>query len=565
MQQNRKAWLGLAALVFSLGAAAQTAPLPKLDLLITPQYDGKQVSAVGMKLEIQEPKVEAGKVLLKMPTSAVSITVPAYAPEAIEASDQAGKLTLTTQDEPPTPSMALRQYLVNRATVGNVTVRYTGRPRVVDEQTRNGPLYDLRSEAGGILGGAMYFMALPPDDRTFQISLDWDLSQLPAGMRGVWSLGEGRQTLVGTTYKLFLSGVAIGDVKSLPEDGRGQFAVYWLSNPPFDMKKLASESAAIHGYMAKFFKDTGSSYHVFARRNPYPAGGGSGWTQSFIFGYGPGGESASGGDMQMLLAHEIAHNWPRLDGTNLSDTAWYTEGTAEYYSSLLAYRAGLIGLDKFVALINEKAAGYASNPFKDLSNADAGKKFWEDARAQRIPYGRGFMYLLRLNAQIQEHSKGKRSVDDLVREVIARQQADQKVGVVEWRALVEAELGAQGGREFDDMVSGKDIIPPANALAACLKLSKYQYRPFELGFDEMSLAVVRGLRKGSAAEAAGLVNGDRIAISNIVQARTNEDTTLDVAVNRDGKEQKVSFVPRTKALTAWRWEKLPTAQSACRL
>jgi hypothetical protein len=44
MQQNRKAWLGLAALVFSLGAAAQTAPLPKLDLLITPQYDGKQAA-----------------------------------------------------------------------------------------------------------------------------------------------------------------------------------------------------------------------------------------------------------------------------------------------------------------------------------------------------------------------------------------------------------------------------------------------------------------------------------------------------------------------------------------
>ena len=428
------------ALSLPLASFAQQASPPKLDVLMTPQYDGTKVNAIGVRLEIENPHLDAGKVLLKMPTNAVSLTVPAYAPEAIDATDDAGKLSLTTADEPPLPSASIRQYLVNRATVGNVVIRYVGQPRQVDAQTRNGPLYDLRSEANGLLGGALYFMALPPDDKTYQITLDWDLSKVPAGTRGVWSLGEGRQKTVGTTYKLLLSGFAIGKVHSFPEDGKGPFALYWLSKPPFDMPKLAGETQAMYKYMAAFFKDPDSTYHIFARKNPYPSGGGSGWTQSFIFAYGENGEGSSGGDQQMLLAHETAHNWPRLDGANLSETAWYTEGTAEYYSTLLAYRAKLITLDKFVRLVNEKAADYATNPFINLSNDEAGKKFWEDARAQRVPYGRGFMYFVRLNAQIQDRSKGKRSLDDLVLEVLKRQRAGTKVFVADWRALVVGEL-----------------------------------------------------------------------------------------------------------------------------
>lgn len=492
-------------------------------------------------------------------------SLPAYAAEEVDARDDVGALTLTAQAGPPDPSMVFRYYLVNRPTAGDVVVRFIGKPRQVDASTRNGPLYDLRAEADGLLGAGMYFLALPPDDKTYRITLDWDLSHVTAGTRGAWSLGEGRQELVGTTQELFESGFAIGNVKSFPSDGKGVFALYWLSDPPFDMLKLAGDSRAIYRSISRFFGDGDASYRIFARRNPYPASGGSGWTRSFVFAYGSNGADAD--DQKMLLTHEMVHNWPRLDDNDLSSTAWYTEGTAEYYAAVLSYRTKMISLDKFVQLVNEYVEAYQTNPFNQLSNVEVGEKFWEDARAQRMPYVRGFMYLLRLNAQIQAHSQGKRSVDDLVLEVLARQRAGKKVLVADWRALVVGELGDAAGREYDEMAAGKLMVPPESAPQSCLRLSQRQVRPFDLGFDEMSKTVVRHLRPGSEAEIAGLLEGDRIvSMINLAGAYKAESEKLSLVIERNGKEQHISYLPRRAAAQVWYWS-LPTlgADANCNL
>ncbi len=559
---------GIAMLMQSLSAHAAEPALPALDLQLTPHTANGAVDGVDVQVRVQEPKVEAGKMLLRMPVFVASTPTAAYPAEAIQASDAAGPLKLTAFDEAPTPTGTYRQYQVERATVGDVTLRYTGKPREVNAQTRNGPLFDLRTQAGGALGAGVYFLALPPEEQPYKISVKWDLSNMPAGARGVWSMGEGEQHTVGTSEMLAFSIYAMGPVKSEPQDGKSNFGLYWLVNPPFDMPKLAADTKKLYNYMAKFFHDPDSSYRVFARQNPYPAGGGTALAKSFIFGYGPNGETASGGDQQMLLAHEMAHNWPRLNGDDShSDTAWYTEGTAEFYSTSLAYRAGVIDLDKFTTIVNERAAGYAGNPYKSLSNTESGKIFWSDARAQRVPYGRGFMYFVRLNAEILKHSGGKRSLDDLVLEVSKRQKDGGKVGLVEWRALVVKELGATAGGEFDAMAAGKDIVPPKDAFGPCLAPVAYTVRPFDLGFDEMSLGVVKSLRQESAAAAAGLREGDKIlSLPALKDAREQEDKQLAVEVQRGEDKLTVNYLPRGAGVTAWRWERTSAAAKAqCKL
>ncbi|NYE60796.1 hypothetical protein FHW58_001948 [Duganella sp. 1224] len=549
------------SLSMPLLAAAQPATLPKLDLLMMPHQHGAEVDAIGVRLTIDNPHLAPGASLLTMPTYAVSIDVPAYAADAIEARDDAGPLTLTVKEGEPDPSMVFRDYLVGRATVGNVVVRYTGKPRAVDAHTRNGPLYDLRAEAGGLLGAGMYFLALPADERRYQITLDWDLSQAAPGTRGVWSLGEGRQTLAGTSGDLFQSGFAIGPVKSLPADGRGPFALYWLSEPPFDMARLAADTQAMYRAMASFFQDQGTTYRIFARRNPYPSSGGSGWTRSFVFGYGSDGANAD--DQKLLLTHEMVHNWPRLDDNDLSTTAWYTEGTAEYYTAVLLYRNQSITLDKFAELVNKHTEDYMTSPFIHTSNQQAGEQFWSDTRAQRLPYVRGFLYFLRLNAQLREHTQGRRGVDDLVLEVLRRQRAGQQVRAADWRTMVVGELGEPAGRDYDDMVSGKLIEPPASALAPCLARSLRQVRAFDLGFDEMSHTVVRRLRAGSQAALAGLAEGDQIAsMDNLQQARKDETGMLSLLVTRDGQQRRISYLPRAQPAPVWRWTVSPASAAA---
>src|SRR5262249_12524252 len=150
---------------------------------------------------------------------------------------------------------------------------------------------------------------------------------------------------------------------------------------------------SLYAFMSHFFGDEHSSYRIFIRHNPYNAGGGTGLAKSFMFAYGADSHPTLR-DLQMLLAHEMAHTWPTLNAEEPHPLlAWYTEGTADYYSLVLAYRARLIDADRFLEVLNQRAEGYFGNPLMGLTNAQAGERFWSDGRAQRVPYGRGFMYL----------------------------------------------------------------------------------------------------------------------------------------------------------------------------
>ena len=540
-------------------AVAQAAEPPRLDVLLSPHSTGGAIDRLAVQMRLQAPNVAAGQVLLRMPLLLASTPTAAYEANAIQATDDKGPLALVAADEAPTPTGRYRVFKAERSSVGDVEVRYQTPPRAVDAETRNGPLFDLRSESGGALGAGVYFFAIPPGDQPQRIDLKWDLSQLPPGSRGVWSFGEGEQIRVAPADTLQFTFYAFGPLKSEPKEGSGNFNLYWLAPPPFDMLKLARDTRTLHDYMSKFFHDGSSSYRVFARANPYPAGGGTALHESFMFGYGAGGESAAGTDLQMLIAHEMSHNWPRLDDKDKhAETAWYTEGTAEYYSSALSYRAKVIDVAKFLKVVNSRADGYYTNPFIALSNSASGEKFWSDYRAQRVPYGRGFMYFVRTDALIRARSGGKRSVDDLVLEMQDRQTRGEPGGLDQWREMVARELGEAGVKDYDDMVAGKMVIPPPNAFAPCLRAVQVKERPFELGFDEMRLAVVSGLRPNSAAADAGLADGDKItSLSKLNDVKSDEAMPLNMTVKRGDKTLNFSFLPRGTPVDGWRWERVP--------
>jgi hypothetical protein len=559
--------LALAALVAASPALAQpgaASPPPPLDVLLTPHMANGEVDRLDVRMKIAAPEVGAGSALLRMPVILVSTPTAAYEASAIQATDDRGALRLTAEEEPATPSGVYRRYLTDRATVGDVTVRYGAPPRDVSIATRNGPLFDLRRQTGGVMGAGVYFFALPDKETPYSISLDWDLTAMPAGARGVWSVGEGRQTIIAPAEVLAFSFYAAGTVKSVPEAGGEAFALYWLDQPPFDTRVLAGELRTLYDFMSNFFGDAGAPYRVFIRGNPYPAGGGTSLARSFMFGYGAGGETTTK-SLQQLLAHEMAHNWPRLNGDeDHALTAWYTEGTAEYYSALLSLRAGVLTPDAFLRVLNEGAEGYYTNPYLTLTNAEAGAKFWQDSRAQKVPYGRGFMYLAKVDAQVKAATGGRRGLNDLVLEVQARQRRDETVGAAEWVEMLGREIGAVEARAgFDAMVSGEIIVPAANSFGPCFRPVATTFIPFELGFDEMSLGVVSKLREGSAAAEAGLKDGDVIvSMTPLNTVRDDEARTLNLEVRRDGVEIGISYLPRGAPVPGWRWERSPGASDA---
>jgi hypothetical protein len=545
--------------------AAPPAP-PPLKVVLTPGADAGAIDRLDVEMRIAAPGLEAGGRLLRMPVNIVSTPTAAYDSGSIVARDDKGALELTQVEETPTPTGTYRHWIVDRPTAGDVIVRYGTSPRRVNSETRNGPLFDLRAQAGGLLGAGVYFFALPADDRKYDISVHWDLSRAPAGTRGISSAGEGDTQVVAPAETLAFSFYAVGPVKSEPADGKGDFGLYWLAKPPFDIDRLASGIHRLYDFMSRFFGDQGTPYRVFIRGNPYPAGGGTSLNHSFMFGFGSDGTTIADGP-QMLIAHEMAHTWPTLDGGEHSATAWYTEGTAEYYSALLSERSGAIDLERFLSVINDHAAGYYTNPYIALTDSEAGALFWKDSNAQRVPYGRGFMYLASLNAKMRSKYAGERSLDDLVLEVLDRQRKGEAFGLEQWVDLVVRELGPQARQDYYDMVAGKMIVPPANAFGPCFAIVEGQERPFVLGFDDMRLGVVRNLVAGSPAAQAGVREGDSIiALTPLGEVRDNPAKMMELTIRRDGRDVKISYLPRGAAVPAWHWvrdSRVP--DSECRL
>jgi hypothetical protein len=548
-------------------AQSPPAPLPSLALTMTPHASEGDDSHLGVLMTLSDPKVKPGEPLLRMPLKIVGIPTARYDGDLIKAADAAGPLPLVAEDEAPTPQWINRHWNVTRATVGDVTVSYQAPPRRVTAATNNGPLFDLRQEAGGFIGAGVGFLALPAAKGPFHVRLKWDLSGAP-GSRGVWSLGEGEVEADIPTEALAYSYYAVGPLKSIPHEGGGKFGLYWLTPPPFDAAALGARIETLYAGMSKFFGDEGSSYRVFMRRNPYAGKGGSALAHSFMFGYNAD-EKPTIDDLQSLLAHEMTHNWPALEGEH-GDTAWYSEGTAEYYSIILSYRAGLLSVRQFLDEINERADAYYANPFIRLTNSEAAKIFWTDPTAQTVPYGRGFMYLTSTDAAIRAKSHGKESLDQVVLGLYRRETRHEPYGIPQWLDLVAHQLGrAETERMYHAMAEGRLEVPKPSSFAPCLATVRKSVHTFQLGFARASLndqRIVRDLVAGSAAATAGIKEGDELVdVKGLVEANRDESKPITLTVKRPEGPITISYLPRGHAVESYGWVRNPKApESTCK-
>jgi predicted metalloprotease with PDZ domain len=273
--------------------------------------------------------------------------------------------------------------------------------------------------------------------------------------------------------------------------------------------------------------------------------------------------------LQGLLAHEMAHTWPFMQGDH-GETAWYSEGMAEYYSTVLSWRAKSITTERLLETFNERATAYYSNPYVRATSAEAAKRFWDDPAAQTVPYGRGWHYLQQTDAAIREASGGQRSLDDLAKEMRRRQSAGQPYGVPAWLELVGKEIGPEKAKAgYDLMTSGGLLPPPAKLYAPCLMVEPRAVRRFQLGFAPTSLnddRVVKDVEPGSEAEKAGIRNGDVIVEAGDLNAsRKDETASFKLTLHRAESTTTVSYLPRGAPVEGYRWARDPkTPETACR-
>lgn len=563
------------ALLFSLllgsaaASGAEQAPA-RLSITLRPLAHEGSITGLAIEQTIEGVHADATTPLLELPLVIYNVPTAAKSLTALIARDAKGPLTLNTRDEGK-GATTIRRWFTNRAVNGTVHVRYEVAPANALAPLGAAPPIELRVEDGALSGGGATLI-LRPAVAQLRISIDWDTRELPDAS-GIDSLAGVAKPATSPTLldEVFLMAGRLG---RYPEqrNARG-FQAVWQGQPPFDARALMQWTERLHGDYVRFFEAEADPYTVFLRRNLVNAGGGISMTRSFVTTFGDRGLGDDPQDLKFTLAHEMFHTYqPHLtstDGPESLASSWFNEGLAVFYQRVLPLRSGLIDGKAFLDDLNFHAARYYTNALGNVPNAEVPGRFWEDTRIRTLPYDRGFLYFATVDEAMRRVSRGKRSLDDLMLQMKAREVAGEAVTAESWEAAVRQALGEDGAKAFRNMLAGATPLPGSNAFGPCFKRVSKQLRRYELGFEPKVLTesprIVRGLIAGSAAERAGLRNGDEISRpvpQDDIQGR--QDGVLNLEIRRDNQPLSIAYVPRSEHVAAWQWERAPdVADSAC--
>ncbi|QIY75948.1 hypothetical protein HEP84_50320 [Streptomyces sp. RLB1-33] len=251
------------------------------------------------------------------------------------------------------------------------------------------------------------------------------------------------------------------------------------------------------------------------------------------------------------------HNWPLLPG-DPAEVSWYNEGAAEYYSLTLTHRSGIIDDDTFLEMLNKRAHGYYSNPLQTLTNEKAAELYWKDWRAQRIPYGRGLFYLIDTDHKIRKASDGRRSIDNLVLELLDRQRAGQDAAAKEWVELVVDELGETGRQDYEAMRGGQWVLPDLDCLGPQFMAHEADIRQLNVAFDYQSFRTqtIAGVVQGGHADKAGVRDGDVIVKGPAPHTLPQEPVKqISLTLQRGSETIDVTYEPLGALVPGRLWKK----------
>ncbi len=542
------------------------APPPELSVLIAP---GRMDIAAGkgsVAVTIRIPAAEtlAGSPLLTLPIVIANTDTVASTLTGLRVTDALGKVPLSVRDDPVAIAYA-RHWIAGRAVKGDLTVRYRAPVDNTPPRRGSGPPYSLRTEGGGVSGVGNTFLLLPETTVPYRIAIRWDLKALGPTATAMSSYGEGDvQMPAGTVSRLSSTLFMAGPMRRVPEPVKPTgFSAAWLGDPPFDPRPLMTWAERLHGWMSGFFQDTSEPpYRVILRYNPINAGGGAALTNSFLLTWGETAKDPEA--LKGTLAHEMIHTW-----TATGVGQWYSEGIAVHYQALLPLRAGMISPDDYLEDINDTARRYFTNALNDTPDREIAARFWEDTRIRTLPYDRGAMYFAVLDGRIRKASAGRRSLDDLIREMVRRRVVGEAATAAAWDELVLKELGAQGRQLTADMLAGRLMMPEPGDFGPCFSRGTARFRRFDLGFEPKSLVgdvkTIRGLKSDSEAARAGLRDGDVVTYSVAMDSvQGDPKRLLTLRVTREGRTFPITYLPRGESVDAWQWSRVPGApDSAC--
>jgi predicted metalloprotease with PDZ domain len=279
-----------------------------------------------------------------------------------------------------------------------------------------------------------------------------------------------------------------------------------------------------------------------------------------------------------LVAHEYFHLWNvkrirpielgpfNYDQECYTSLLWVMEGITSYYDELLLRRAGFYTKEEFLSKMQSQinyVEGSPGSRVQPVAHAsfDAWIKAYRpnenSSNTTMTYYSRGAVLGAVLDAYLIQKSNKKRSLDGFMQLLYNKYALELKRGFTE--AEFEQELSTYCGEDmhafFANYVNGTQIIPYQKyfePMGLTVKDVTSSQTSIGATFDGNEVVKVKAVRRGSAAEEAGLSVGDEVLICN--GYRINKDMlegmlnslssgeSMMLTVARDEKVFQVKFI-----------------------
>ncbi len=349
------------------------------------------------------------------------------------------------------------------------------------------------------------------------------------------------------------------------------------------LEALADATARVVAGHRDFWNDHAFPYFLVTLvPNGHPSGsyGGTAVEQAFAMN-AAADFRVPGPVFDFLVGHEHLHTWIPWRVGSLGDEAteaqhyWFSEGFTDYYAHRLLVRAGLWSLDRYADALNAKIARYLASPERTAPNARIRDAHAESADLTDLPYQRGELLALRLDAMLRERGT---DLDAVMRSlVLARADAErlEREGRSHPDALATARLSAALLPRLGDalrdversIVEGDLVAFPGDLLGPCFDVSAEVRPRWTLGFAPRSFraGVAEGVDPAGPAYAAGLRDGDRLESYSVRRDDVATPVRLTIR-DAGGAVREVSYLPAAPGseVPVYRTDARRQATEACR-
>lgn len=253
-------------------------------------------------------------------------------------------------------------------------------------------------------------------------------------------------------------------------------------------------------------------------------------------------------DAAQFLAHEYMHSWiPREIGGQLAENEaagyWLTEGFVDFVGARALVRSGIWSVEDYAEAQNEVLLRLATSPARSLANQALAERFWSDGSAQQMPYDRGNIFALWVDAQFS----GKGGIDAVLKRQRTMAKMTQAAAAPQ---LFPAAVRAVAGIDLSPVIArhidrGEPVQLPAKI--ACLEVATVDRTVFHRGFDvDATVAagnVIVGVNPTGDAYRAGLRNGMKLVRREAGEIGNPKVEIAYRIAGIDGQEQVLRWRP----------------------